>query len=81
MKWHEALIANYKNPLAQQLLSDLKVKIFFFEKVFMDEKHYHTYSETHHDSIINALQKNNKTVAISLLKQNWMQILNYIKNE
>ncbi len=81
MKWHKTLIAEYHNPLAQQLLSDLKVKIFFFEKYFMNIQQYHIASETHHRKIIRALHQNDKMEAIVLLKKNWMLILKFIKNE
>lgn len=81
MKWHKILISEYNNPLAQQFLSDLKVKIFFFERSFMNMQQYHDVSEAHHRSIMEALYKKDKVEAIRLLKKNWMQILNYIKNE
>jgi len=79
MDFHHALTENYFNPTAQQILSDLKIRIFFYEKQFMDENGFYEGSEDHHEKIIDSLKKGDNMAAIASLKTNWMQILDFKK--
>ena len=75
--FHSILTSQFKNNLALQLLEDLKLRIFYYEVEFMTDNTFYNDSEHHHHSIIKALENNNHEKAVSLLKNNWMQILNY----
>jgi DNA-binding GntR family transcriptional regulator len=77
MLFHQVLTAPYENPISAQILSDLKIRIFFYEKGFMDENGFYKDSEHHHDIIIEHLEKNETQQAAQILRDNWMQILNY----
>ena len=77
MLFHETLTSAYNNPISAQILSDLKIRIFFYEKDFMDENGFYKDSEHHHDQMIAHLEKNETKEAARILRDNWMQILNY----
>lgn len=79
MNFHQKLTSNYQNETALQILGDLKMRIFFYEKEFMDEHGFYNDSESHHHKIINALEQGNKAEATTIIKANWLQILNYQK--
>ncbi len=78
MEFHSLLTSNYKNETAQQILFDLKVRIFFYEVKFMEDTDYHKNSENHHNQIIHHLENKQVTKATTLVKSNWLQILNYM---
>ncbi|SDS33724.1 DNA-binding transcriptional regulator, GntR family [Formosa sp. Hel1_31_208] len=75
--FHSILTSSFKNNIALQMLDDLKTRIFYYEMGFMQDPSYHKYSEHHHHHIITALENKNVRLASDILKQNWMQILNY----
>ena len=77
MLFHEVLVSGYDNVTAHRILSDLKTRIFFYEKGFMDANGFYKDSEHHHDTIIVHLEHNRKDEAFEILLANWMQILNY----
>lgn len=77
MDFHRTLTENYLNPTAQQILSDLKTRIFFYEKNFMDEHGFYNDSEKHHEVIIESLENGKIENAVHSLKANWMQILDF----
>lgn len=78
MKFHEILTSEYKNNTAKSILSDLKVRIFFYEISFMEKHGLQKNSNNHHESIINHLENGQKSEAIEILKKNWLQILKFI---
>lgn len=75
--FHAILTSKYDNALALQMLTDLKTRIFFYEMGFMNELNFHEQSEHHHQLLIKHIEDNKINEAIAILKQNWMQILNY----
>lgn len=81
LEFHRLLTENYKNGLAQQLLADLKTRIFFYERAFMSDDEVYSKSDNQHDGIISAIEDDNVPTAALLLKMNWMLILNYIQKQ
>ena len=75
--FHAILTSKYSNAIALQILTDLKTRIFFYEMGFMNDLTFHENSEHHHQMLIKCIEDNNISEAILILKQNWMQILNY----
>lgn len=75
--FHSILTSKYDNTIALQILKDLKTRIFFYELEFMKNENFHIKSKHHHHDIINAIENDKKSEATKILKQNWMQILNY----
>ena len=81
LDFHHLLTKGYDNKLALQILSELRTRIFFYERAFMSDDAFYNKSDNQHDSIISAISDDNVPTASLLLKMNWMLILNYIKKK
>lgn len=81
LKFHRLLTKNYSNILAQNVLYDLKIRIFFYEREFMADDLLYSKSDNQHDAIISAIEDDNIPTASLVLKMNWMLILDYIKKQ
>lgn len=81
MVFHKVLTSGYHNKTAQRILEDLKIRIFFYEKGFMEKHGFYKYSSHHHEAIIVCLEENNIAGAAFILKKNWLQIIDYVPYE
>ncbi len=81
LEFHRLLTQNYGNALAQRILEDLKIRIFFYEREFMADDLLYGQSDNQHDAIIAAIAEDNLPTAALVLKMNWMLILNYIQKQ
>lgn len=79
--FHRLLTKNYGNSLAQNVLEDLKIRIFFYEREFMADDLLYSKSDNQHDAIISAIDDDNIPTASLVLKMNWMLILDYIQRQ
>lgn len=77
--FHRLLTKNYGNSLAQHVLEDLKIRVFFYEREFMADDLLYSKSDNQHDAIISAIEDDNVPTASLVLKMNWMLILDYIQ--
>lgn len=81
LEFHRLLTQNYENALAQQIIEDLKIRIFFYEREFMSDDLLYSKSDNQHDAIISAIEDDNIPTASLVLKMNWMLILDYIQKQ
>lgn len=81
LEFHKILTQHYKNALAQQILTDLKTRIIFYERAFLSDDSIYAKSDNQHDGIISAIEDDNVPTAALVLKMNWMLILDYIKKQ
>ena len=81
LEFHRLLTQNYKNALAQRILDDLKIRIFFYEREFMADDLLYSKSDNQHDAIISAIEDDNLPTAALVLKMIWMLILDYIQKQ
>lgn len=79
LQFHHTLIEPYDNSIAERILSDLKVRVFFYELEYMDDLSNHQASIDCHELIINSLEKGEMDRASSFLKENWTVSLDFIK--
>jgi DNA-binding GntR family transcriptional regulator len=79
MDFHEALTKNYNNPFTQQIIRDLKIRIFFYEKKYMGNNDLTETSLQQHRQIIIAVENNDLRKASKILKQNWIIMLKYLQ--
>ncbi|NJB69874.1 DNA-binding GntR family transcriptional regulator [Saonia flava] len=79
MEFHRLLTCNYANDIAQQIILDLKTRIFFYEKELAMNTEFYKNAHNQHDSIINAIQDDNRPTAALILKMNWLQSLGYMQ--
>jgi DNA-binding GntR family transcriptional regulator len=80
MLFHEALTSGYGNPILQQTIRDVKIRIFFYEQAFMVDDKLSDISTRQHRQIIDALKCTNKKKAISILAQNWFMMLSFLQS-
>lgn len=76
--FHRLLTKYYENTIVQQVLTDLKARIFFYESAFTDDDSFYNKTDNQHEAIIAAIEDDNIPTASLLLRMNWMIILNYI---
>lgn len=81
LEFHRMLTQHYENELTQQILADLKTRIFFYEQAFMSDESIYDKSDNQHDGIISAIEEDNVPTAALILKMNWMLILGYIQKQ
>jgi len=81
MEFHRLLTDNYNNSVVQQILTDLKTRVFFYERAFMANDSFHYNSNAQHDAIISAIEEDNIPSASLFLKMNWMLIQSYIEKQ
>ncbi|HET8735536.1 MAG TPA: GntR family transcriptional regulator [Pricia sp.] len=81
MEFHRMLTSKYNNTVAQQILKDLKTRIFFYERAFMANDSFHYNSNAQHDAIISAIEDDNIPSAALFLKMNWKLVQNYIEKQ
>lgn len=81
MEFHRLLTENYNNSVVQKILTDLKTRVFFYERAFMSNDSFHYNSNAQHDAIISAIEDDNIPSASLFLKMNWMLIQSYIEKQ
>ena len=72
--FHNILTSQYKNETAQQILLDLKTRIFFYELEFMSLDNS---LNQQHNQIINYLENGQIKETVKILKLNWLQVLDF----
>ncbi|TFG76412.1 MAG: GntR family transcriptional regulator [Flavobacteriales bacterium] len=81
MNFHELLTINYKNTVAQQILNDLRTRVFLYEKAFMSDESFYFNSDNQHEAIISAIEDDNVPSAALVLKMNWFLVQDYIEKQ
>ncbi len=81
MEFHRLLTKNYKNTVAQQILGDLKTRVFLYEKAFMSDESFYYNSDNQHEAIISAIEDDNVPSAALVLKMNWYLVQDYIAKQ
>lgn len=81
MNFHQQLTKNYKNTVAQQILNDLRTRVFLYEKAFMSDESFYFNSDNQHEAIISAIEDDNVPSAALVLKMNWFLVQDYIEKQ
>jgi DNA-binding GntR family transcriptional regulator len=81
MNFHQQLTKNYKNTVAQQILNDLRTRVFLYEKAFMSDESFYYNSDNQHEAIISAIEDDNVPSAALVLKMNWFLVQDYIEKQ
>lgn len=79
LDFHEILTRNYDNPFAQQIIRDLKTRIFFYEKSYMEDVGLTNVSDEQHFEIIELVRTEKQKKAAEIIKENWLIILQFIQ--
>lgn len=81
MDFHILLTKNYCNSVAQQILGDLRTRVFLYEKTFMSDDSFYYNSDNQHEAIISAIEEDNLPSAALVLRMNWLLIQDYIEKQ
>lgn len=79
LDFHEILTRNYDNPFARQIIRDLKTRIFFYEKSYMEDVGLTDVSDEQHLEIIELVRTKKQKKAAQIVKENWLIILQFIQ--
>ncbi len=79
LDFHEILTQNYDNSFAQQIIRDLKTRIFFYEKSYMEDVDFTDVSDDQHLEIIELVKAGKQKNAAKIIKKNWLIILKFIQ--
>ena len=74
MAFHELLTAYYRETPVVRVLEDLKVRIYLYERRYLEAADNVTASVQLHDSIIGALGREDVDAALIALRRNWLNI-------
>lgn len=80
LQFHQTLIEGYDNSIANRILNDLKVRVFFYELEYMNKTNNRDSSAHCHRQIIEMLDNARIEEAVQLLKENWAVSLKFIKD-
>ena len=78
LRFHKILLENYENRIANRILDDLKVRVFFYELDYMSYGRHHQSSLGCHRQIIKCLETNNISNAVTLVRKNWEASLEFL---
>ncbi len=78
-QFHKSLTSVYHNKVVQNVLNDLKVRVFFYELQYMDDISNHQKSIGEHHNILNALVDGNLEKATLILQENWETSASFIE--
>lgn len=81
MKFHETLTKHFKNEFVQQILKDVRVRIFLFDLNYMKNQSASEKSIHDHAQIVTYIEKNDTLNAVNILKNNWLHVLQFINNQ
>ena len=77
MDFHRKLIANYPNDYAQNIIENIRIRIFIYEHEFMAKEPVNNSAQMH-QKIIHLLRSGEKSKAIRELNRNWEQSIQTI---
>lgn len=78
---HQLLIQNSNNKTLQRIISDLKIRILFYELEYQNDPDLSGKSGKEHDKIIRLLKGNKIEEGAALLKEHWIRSLIFIQNK
>ena len=79
LDFHEILTRNYDNSFAQQIIRDLKTRIFFYEKSYMEDVGLTDVSDEQHLEMIELIKNGKQSQAAEIIKKNRLIILQFIQ--
>ncbi|MDN5202457.1 GntR family transcriptional regulator [Fulvivirgaceae bacterium BMA10] len=78
LHFHETLLRNYQNDTAKRILTDLKIRVFFYELEYMNHHGNIEKSAVAHDDLMKSLKRKDIQQALNLLKENWEVSLKFL---
>ncbi len=81
IRFHQFLMRDCSNRILHSLIQDLEAKIFFYEQLYITDASFYEQVDNQNESIIRAIEENNVPTAALILKMNWLNVSEHIKNK
>ena len=81
LKFHDLLLGKHRNAVLEQVLADLKIRVFLYEFHYMKNSELSKLSSSYHNRIIHALEHNDPLQAADLVKESWLTSIDFIKDQ
>ena len=78
MQFHHVLVSHYPDAYTQQIIADIKTRIFFYELAFMKDTNFSDESNQQHQTIIKLLTQDATLEAAKEAKANWLIVVPFI---
>ncbi len=72
--FHEGLAIYFRGSTVEQLLEDLRLRIFLYERAYLEHAANVLASVALHNVVLDALRAEDTDAALSALRQNWLNI-------
>lgn len=77
--FHDVLVSSCPNTTLKKMISDLKLRVIFYETAYMNAPEFEGKSKIAHDQIIKAVKQNDAEKAAQLLELHWRDSLAFVK--
>ncbi len=81
IRFHQLLMRDCGNSILHSLIEDLEAKIFFYEQLYITDAAFYEQVDNQNESIIRAIEENNVPTAALILKMNWLNVSEHVKDK
>jgi len=81
IRFHQLLMKDNANKVLFLLISDLEARIFFYEQLYITDASFYEQVDNQNESIIRAIKEDNQPTAALILKMNWLNVAERIKEK
>lgn len=81
IKFHQLLMQDNANKVLGALIADLEARIFFYEQLYITDASFYEQVDNQNESILKAIKENNQPTAALILKMNWLNVSERIKEK
>lgn len=79
--FHHLLVQDCSNKILLSIIKDLEARILFYEHLFITDPAFYEQIDNQNEAIIQAIEEDNLPTAALILKMNWMNIFEHIRNK
>ncbi len=81
IQFHQLLMQDNDNGVLAALITDLEARIFFYEQLYITDASFYEQVDNQSESILRAIRENNQPTAALILKMNWLNVSERIKEK
>ena len=81
IQFHQLLMQDNDNQVLAALIMDLEARIFFYEQLYITEASFYEQVDNQSESILKAIKANNQPTAALILKMNWLNVAERVKEK
>lgn len=77
--FHELLVSKCSNSILKRMISDLKLRVIFYEAAYMNDSEFVSRSQGAHQDILSAVEQDDSEKAAKLVETHWSDSLEFVK--